>query len=253
MSTWVLLRGWAREARHWGDFPRFFAAAVAPEPVLALDLAGTGSHRGERSPLGVPGLVERCRKALAEGGVAPPYSLFGLSLGGMVAMDWAARHSPEVERCVLASTSARPFCAFHARLRWQRYPAILRALVARDAGRREQAILDLVSSNATRRAQALREWTRYAIEAPVSRVNALRQLVAAARYRAPSAPPPLPVLLLAGGGDRLVDPRCSENLARRWKVPLRMHPSAGHDLALDAHAWLAAEVRGWLDRSRSSR
>lgn len=252
MSTWVLLRGWAREARHWGGFPRALSQAVAPGPVLALDLPGMGTRRAETSPLAVPGIVERCRELLARRGSPPPYSLFGLSLGGMVAMDWAARHTQDIERCVLASTSARPFCAFHERLRWQRYPAILAVLLTREARRREQAILALIANDPERRTHALAEWTRYALEAPVSRGNALRQLVAAARYRAPGTAPPLPVLLLAGAGDRLVHPGCSENLARRWNVPLRVHPSAGHDVVLDAPAWVADEVGRWLGRSRSS-
>ena len=76
--------------------------------------------------------------------------------------------------------------------------------------------------------------------------NALRQLLAAARYSAPEAPPPVPVLLLASARDQLVSPNCSRTLARRWGVPLAMHPSAGHDLPLDDGPWVAAEIRRWL-------
>jgi pimeloyl-ACP methyl ester carboxylesterase len=82
------------------------------------------------------------------------------------------------------------------------------------------------------------------------RTNALRQLAAAARYRAPSHVPSVPVLLLAGARDRLVDPRCSEALARHWNAPIAVHPAAGHDLALDDGAWVAAQVKAWIERLR---
>jgi pimeloyl-ACP methyl ester carboxylesterase len=248
MSTWVLLRGWAREARHWGDFPALLQAAVPADAVLALDLPGAGELRSQPSPPAIARIVERCRDALEERAARPPYSLLGLSLGGMVAMEWAARHAREVERCVLLATSARPFCAFYSRLRWRALLPVLRILLTRDARARERAILALVSGNEQRRASALGAWTRYAEEAPIGLGNLLRQLVAAARYRAPRRRPGVPVLLLAGGGDRLVDPRCSENLARAWQAPLRTRAGAGHDVALDAGAWVADEVAGWLRR-----
>jgi pimeloyl-ACP methyl ester carboxylesterase len=82
----------------------------------------------------------------------------------------------------------------------------------------------------------------------VSRVNVIRQLAAAARYQAPAGAPLMPVLLLAGAGDRLVSPRCSEALARQWSAPLAVHPTAGHDLPLDDGAWVAGQVKGWIDR-----
>ena len=42
--------------------------------------------------------------------------------------------------------------------------------------------------------------------------------------------------------DRLVSPRCSQRLAAAWKVPLALHPSAGHDLPLDDPDWLLAQL-----------
>jgi pimeloyl-ACP methyl ester carboxylesterase len=82
----------------------------------------------------------------------------------------------------------------------------------------------------------------------VSRGNVLRQLVAAALYRAPDARPPVPILVLASRGDRLVDAACSVNLARRWNAPIALHPTAGHDLTFDEGPWVASQVQQWLRR-----
>jgi pimeloyl-ACP methyl ester carboxylesterase len=52
----------------------------------------------------------------------------------------------------------------------------------------------------------------------------------------------VPALVLVGDGDRLVSPGCSRALASHLGVELRVHPTAGHDLSLDAGPWFAAEV-----------
>lgn len=242
MSTWILLRGWTREARHWGDFPALLARALPASRVLALDLPGNGRLASMRAPASIGALVEELRRAAPP----PPAYLLGLSLGAMVSVEWARCHPAEVAGCVLINTSLRPFSAFYERLRPKTYPALLRlALFEADAQAREAAILALTSSGA-HAPELLAEWTRYAQEQSVSRGNVLRQLVAAARYRAPRSGLSVPILILASRRDALVDWRCSEALARRWQAPIRIHESAGHDLTLDDGAWVAARVAEWL-------
>jgi pimeloyl-ACP methyl ester carboxylesterase len=245
VSAWVFLRGWAREARHWGDFPAQFRALMPDAEIIALDLPGAGRFHEQHSALTVESMVEHAREWLHARSTQAPYRLLGLSLGGMVSLDWAARHSGEVAACVLLNTSLRPFSAFYERIRPRSYATLLRVLFERDPRARETAIFRLTSSGELR-SDIISAWTRYAEEQPMSRGNALRQLVAAARYRAPAAPPSVPVLVLASAGDRLVSPGCSRELARRWNLPLAVHRTAGHDLALDDGPWVAAEVKRWL-------
>ena len=89
-------------------------------------------------------------------------------------------------------------------------------------------------------------WVRLRRERPVTTANALRQLVAAARYRARPAAPTAPMLLLAGAADALVAAQCSHDLARQWRLASAQHPRAGHDLTLDAGAWVVDEIERWL-------
>jgi pimeloyl-ACP methyl ester carboxylesterase len=91
----------------------------------------------------------------------------------------------------------------------------------------------------------LRQWTDWRRAHPVSRANALRQLLAAMRYRAPRRVPPVPLLLLSGAADGLVHPACSAAVARAWRLPMAVHPDAGHDLPLDAPDWVVAQVVAW--------
>jgi pimeloyl-ACP methyl ester carboxylesterase len=251
MSTWVLLRGLTRESRHWGDFPGVLGEVLGVPRVLTFDLPGNGALNRSRSPTRIADMVEFLRAALRSAGAPPPVYLLGLSLGGMVAIDWAVRYATEVAGCVLIGTSLRAADPFYRRLRPGSYPAVLRLILGpRDPSRQERAILELTSRRGAAQAEVLRAWTDYARERPVSRGNALRQLWAAARYHAPASRPPCPVLLLAGGADRLVDPRCSQHLAQRWQADCALHPAAGHDLPLDDGRWVADQVRAWLGRGR---
>jgi pimeloyl-ACP methyl ester carboxylesterase len=91
----------------------------------------------------------------------------------------------------------------------------------------------------------LPEWQSWARECPVSRRNALRQLLAAARFSAADKPA-VPLLVLAGAADGMVSPRCSQRLAQAWGASFALHPTAGHDLPLDDADWVAREVAAWL-------
>jgi pimeloyl-ACP methyl ester carboxylesterase len=114
-----------------------------------------------------------------------------------------------------------------------------------NAADRERTILRLTSGQ-PERPEKQAEWAAYARQNPVSSRNALRQLLAAARYAAPSVKPTPPVLILCSTQDRLVNPRCSRLLATRWDAAFAEHPTAGHDLPLDDAAWVAGQVSGWL-------
>ncbi len=248
--TWVLLRGLTREAAHWGDFPARLRAQLPPGArVWTPDLPGCGRRHAERSPTRVAGMTDALRRQRDEAGGPGPTGrvhLLALSLGGMVALDWARRFPHEVAGAVLVNTSLAGVSPFHHRLRPANYPALAGLLAGRGGiDAREAVVLRLTSARPAAHAAALAHWVDAARAHPVRSANALRQLLAAVRERAPASPPPVPLLLLAGDGDRLVDPRCAGALARRWGVPCHRHPWAGHDLPLDDGDWVAAQAARW--------
>jgi len=245
VSTWILLRGLTRESRHWGRFPDTLRAACGDAAVHAIDLPGNGSLCRLASPWRVADMAQNCHVQLRARGIAPPYHVLAMSLGAMVAVEWARQYPEEIAGCVLINTSLRPFSPFHHRLRTRNYALLVRLLLGAEAAFRERVILRL-TSNRAENPEKVAEWADYARQNPVSAGNALRQLVAAARYTAPSAKPLAPVLILTSRNDRLVDSRCSHRLAERWGASFAEHPTAGHDLPLDDGPWVAAQVRRWL-------
>lgn len=250
MTTWVLLRGLVREQAHWDGFAERLAGVLgAGNRVLPLDLPGNGVFFRGTSPTRVAGMVAAARRDLADQGVTGPVRLVALSLGGMVAVEWLRRHPEQLLGAALINSSAAPFSPFWRRLRPANYGRIVcQGLLSRDRLARERMILDLTThhlSAAERDDIAERFRTVDALR-PVSAANTVRQLWAAARFRAPrTLPAGPPVLIVNGAGDRLVHPACSRALARAWHCPLAVHPDGGHDLSLDAPDWLAATLAAW--------
>lgn len=254
--TWILLRGLTREAGHWGDFLTKMNSAFGGERVIAIDLPGAGRLYAEKSPGSVAAIARHCRdqveRAFTIGQFpAPPYRLLGLSMGGMVAIEWARQVPGDIDTVVAINTSIGGYCPVTQRLRLPTLPTLLRLLVSSNAQQQEAAIFDLTACQRSHRDAVIATWVPLRVRHPVSRRNALRQLWAAASYR-PTHPPAGPRwLLLSSRGDRLVSSDCSRALARAWQYDWKEHPWAGHDLPLDDGDWVIDTIGRWLERNRA--
>lgn len=236
---WILLRGLAREQAHWGDFRQTLARTMPEERFHTVDLPGTGVRFRESCPWTISGIRQEVEKQVQH--IPRPYGLIALSLGGMVALDWAQQAAGgTIQRLVLINTS----CGFSTpwrRMKPSALPSVVRLLARRELFDRETGILSLTSSRPVPR-ETVKRWYSIQRQRPVTRMNALRQLTAAARFR-PRAKRPLPdALVLASMGDRIVDWRCSQVMADRWQWTLRVHPDAGHDLPLDEAQWVIEQI-----------
>jgi pimeloyl-ACP methyl ester carboxylesterase len=257
MSTWILLRGLTREARHWGFFPALFSReldsfAVAEERTTLLELPGNGRENALRAPLDVLEMMRFVRSGAAALGLPAPYRLLAMSLGGMVGTAWAQRYPEEIERLVLVNTSMQPFCRMTERLRPAAWPALAYLLGAwPNPETSERIIHDLTCNRSDTIIDDIAAWAEIRRTAPVSAANGLRQLWAAARFRADRQAPRCPVLLLSSKSDRLVDPACSARIAAQWEAggagaTHAMHPWAGHDLPHDDPEWVSKTICDWL-------
>ncbi|SAL69688.1 Putative aminoacrylate hydrolase RutD [Caballeronia terrestris] len=245
MSEWILLRGLTREARHWGAFPeRFRTDLNDASGVTLIDLPGIGAERALPDVASMATFVRGRANAM---GLAKPYRLLAMSLGAMAATEWATRHPEEIDRLVLINTSMRPFARSVERLRPAALPAFARIAAAWNRPQQCEAIIHRLTCNRRDTAAAdIAEWTAIRASSPVSAASALRQLWAAARFRAPNTPSRCPTLLLSSAADGLVDPVCSARIATRWGTAHAEHPWAGHDLPHDDPAWTCRQIGEWL-------
>jgi pimeloyl-ACP methyl ester carboxylesterase len=237
----LMLRGLAREKRHWGTFPRMFAERLGAQ-VHTLDLAGFGTESARLSPTSIQAITDDTRaRFLAERPPGDgPWMLLAISLGGMVALDWAARFPADFNRVVVINTSSALSSPFR-RFRPGNYPRIVRAITATDALDRERSILKITVNRTDLDREAIaREWAAWAQERRPQHASFARQLYAATRSKLPKKIE-IPVLVLASTADRLVSYRCSERIARALDAKLALHHAGGHDLSIDAPEWLCDE------------
>jgi len=246
---WIFLRGLTRETAHWGGFPVDFEQALPGSKVICLDLPGNGELHHMTSPMSIVTMVTYCRDELIRRGHPPPYFLLAMSLGAMVATEWSYRGTGEVKGCVLVNVSFGKFSPFYRRMRPRNYLPLLRlVLLSQNPADAERIILELTSNRAEQRAQIIDHWIQARIKHPVSRTNALRQVVAAFQYRVHSKAPDTDVLILSSKQDALVHVSCSLAISSKWKCPVQLHPMAGHDLVLDDPSWVIEKIQRWSGR-----
>ncbi len=251
-ARWIFIRGLVRESKHWEEFPNRFAETIPNNGIFLADLPGNGRHWQMKSPTDMTAMMDFVRRDTLDANkqAQGPCYLFAISLGAMVALEWLNHYPSDITGAVLVNTSLRGLNPIHQRLCWRRWPSLLSIARQKDVRLREQAILALTSrhsvdnSRVESRVNAFRQH-------PISRMNLIRQLWAAAKYKPPLDTPKTPLLMLNSLGDRLVDPACSQTIAEHWGLALSTHPWGGHDLPLDDPDWIIAEVLQWLTNQNS--
>ncbi len=243
-DRWIILRGLTREVGHWGGFATTLAAAIPDAEIVPLELPGVGTLRDRPWPGDIAAAMEDVRARAGRATSGGRTFVFGMSLGGMVTMEWAARHTGELAGIVVGASSARDLSRPWQRMKPAALPAVLGGRVRRDVGAREEAIVRVVTNRADRWPDVSMRWSEIARLRPIRGAVARGQLAAAMRWNAPRNLA-VPSLFLVGTTDRLVDASCSRALARRYAAPLVEHPTAGHDLSTDEPEWLAGEIARW--------
>jgi len=242
----VLLRGLVREQRHWGEFKQQLQRRYPERAVLSFDVPGNGQLYHLSSAWQIAKLRQSLRVQLRLCQVEiKQLDLLAISMGGMLALDWARAYPEEVRSLTLLNPSNAAFSPFYQRLNYRNYFKLLGCLFASTRASRERRIMQLSSSFPERHQTVLANWIGWAEQCPVSVANAFKQLVAAATFKLEQAPS-VPLLLLASRRDQLVSVRCSQAMAQAWGCGLKVHPRAGHDLALDAPNWTCQQIARWF-------
>lgn len=242
---WLLLRGLMRESRHWGDFPKILESKLqAKDPsatVETIDHPGFGTEFQRKSPTSISGIADDDRKRF-EPRYQEPAVLVAISLGGMVAMDWVSRYPQDFKFLFLVNSSARGASKITDRMQPKNWPYAFRMALMRNQARREEQILALTTrlSEDQLEIYARKNFELYQ-ERPYTTRNALRQMIGATGFLAPSRMP-IPGKIVVSETDDLVRSVCSYELAERFKYPVVSHPTANHDLSVDDPEWLATTI-----------
>ena len=247
---WLLLRGLIRESRHWLDFPEYFASHVTSADgtateVLTCDLPGFGTENDRAVPATVPEFVDDMRARLRL--LLRPGERIGLcavSLGGMVGLSWLSRFPDDFACAVIINSSLGDASPLWHRMQPRNWPNIFRAPFM-SAHKRERMLLGMTRHQGDLALDA-RRYSDIADRTPPKPAHAVAQLRAAIKMKSPNNVS-VPTWVLVSKADNLVSWKCSEAIAQRLSLPLKIHDgtgaeAAGHDLPLDQPGWVCDRV-----------
>lgn len=244
--NWLLLRGLMREADHWGDFPKDLEAQKGVDRVVCLDLPGVGT---ESSRLFIPSIkqaVEDLRsrfKILQQDKGDEEWGILGISLGGMIAMQWAHDYPHDFKKIVVMNSSSKESPVWK-RLTVPSIAVAFECFLEKDLVKREKKIIDMVSNLRKNDLKLIDSWIKIAQKNDFSKLTAANQITAASLFKLPKKIN-TPMLVLTSRADRMVSYECSKYISERFKAPIKIHPSAGHDIAIDDSKWVTEQIINW--------
>lgn len=242
-KTWIFLRGLTRGAFHWLGFEKKFQAHFKNTNTFTPDLAGNGSLHEEISNTDIDQAVHQVRNLIPESALKnKKVGLLTISMGGMIGTRWAEMFPDEVSHLVLINSSFASLSPFYRRLRVGNYPQLIKTLIQSDANQMENFILRTTSNFEENWRPHLNDIVQFHQRHPVTAANFFRQLKMAGQTDFQQKPT-ANTLILASENDRLVHFDCSQVIAKTWNVPIEIHPSAGHDLPLDAPDWIFEKLQ----------
>jgi pimeloyl-[acyl-carrier protein] methyl ester esterase len=231
-----LLRGLGRESAHWGNFLEKLKKHKYVNKVICLDLPGTGIYYQEQSPSTIHEIAQFCMQNIVETG--HDKIILAISLGGMVALELLNDQKNKFKKAYIINSSIANLSPFYHRLQLSALRQFYKMAISKNLKEKELECLKMVSRAEESWEQLSENFAQVAQERPVHILNIVKQLLAASRYKVKKDKPHTPIILINSMGDSMVNPDCSLKLAEHWNLPLYTHPSAGHDLPLDAPEWL---------------
>lgn len=237
----LLLRGLAREAAHWGSFVDRLKELPFVGSVECVDLPGAGKFNKLTSPLSIAENAEFVLSRLDE--EVEKRVIFSVSLGSMVAVEMLQKRPDLFEMAFVMNTSFANLSPLYHRLQLQAFKQFLRiGRAGDDLQKREYEVVKMVSNFSDRWLPVSQAWADIAEKRPMLFKNFARQLVAAATYKIAKERPEVPIVVLRSLKDKMVDPSCSEALASHWDLPMESHPRGGHDLCIDDPEWVIEKI-----------
>lgn len=239
-----LLRGLARESRHWGTFPSALMKTVSNCQIIPLEIPGSGTLCRTPSPKTIIEHVESVRNQYVEKvGSGGLNVVIGFSFGGMVAAQWLHSFPLDIQAGILINTSSKE----SPPLKRMKPGGALRlaSTLFATTPHAKEVILARLLCNLADTSNVADHWCEIRKSAPVSISSTCNQLIAAASFSLPQKLQQ-PILILGSKKDRLVEPTCSEDIAGRWCQKVVYHPEAGHDMTTDDPHWCADTIFTWL-------
>lgn len=236
----LLIMGLSFSLAMWAELRPFLAQHFR---IILFDNRCIGKSDTPWRPFSIGAMAEDAVAVLNAAGVAAAH-VFGISMGGMIAQELAARHPERVKKLILGCTHCAGGKSVLAKLDALRPLTV--PFLSRDA--RLRAIVPLIYDAHTPAGRIERD-LRLIRQNPAKIPGYLQQLAAIGRWRIEGRAGNLsgPVLVIHGEEDRLVPPENARILAGQIKgAKLVLIPRASHIFPTDQPERTREEVLGFL-------
>lgn len=245
-KTILLIRGLAREKRHWYGFDEQVQNTFPNDKVVCIDIPGAGKYNKINAPVSIPKIQNFIRKEFLKENSTEELHIVAISLGGMIALNWASSFPVEPQSLVLMNSSVASISPIHHRLKPAAIKLILKIVLQTNSYSRERKIADLVSNLTSQKKDEIAQvFSEYAMNTPITLENAMRQITAAIKFKPNFATIKCKGLILTSKNDNMVDNKCSYAIHKKLHWPLKTHPIAGHDLSLDDPDWVCHQLKNF--------
>lgn len=112
----VLLHGWTGASLLFKDFGPALAENYR---VVAPDLRGHGQSAKPKAEYTIQSFSDDTRALLQALGIQQEVVLFGQSMGGLIALDYAIRYAETLDKLIIANSSAKLLGSWRSWLEWQ--------------------------------------------------------------------------------------------------------------------------------------
>ena len=246
-----LIRGIGRESGHWG--PEFLNRIQQQNPsthIHFLDLPGSGIFHKQPALISIPKMAEFLEEnyGVQTQNTSGTHILLATSLAGNVALEWSRRYPNNFSGLVLVGTSLKKVCDKKDRVQPDAKKGFVDIFLSNDLRTRERKFLAINSNVHQENDSLLQAWMDIQYRHPVKRSALMKQTLAGMLYQPPQNAPMVPILIVGSEGDKIVKPECICAVQKHLGASLKMHPSSGHGVPIDAPIWLADKVSNWVSR-----
>ncbi len=212
--------------------------------VYNWDIPGNGRLHKEKSFTSIESNVEHLRKKFLESKLDKKKDLimFAVSLGGMIGTKWLESYPGDFSEVYLANTSFQGACGLFDRLIPKNIPGFVSTVFQSTDEKKEEIIYDIIINRQDKRETLIPYWSELRKKNPVSPFNTFRQIYAGMKFSISEKKPHSKIKILVSENDKMVSSKCSKEISRMWKVPISIHPTAGHDILNDDLEWVLEEV-----------
>jgi pimeloyl-ACP methyl ester carboxylesterase len=235
------IRGLTRESEHSETLFKFISDNCKFCNVVSFDIPGNGKFLNQESFTNLKQNTDFLRSFWSKNPKNKSIVL-GVSLGGMIVLDWLKRYPSDFDYFFVANSSLGETCSLFERIQPENYYNLLKVALPLSPKDKEEEIMNFTLNIANHKEQILKKWVTIREKRPVKIQNVLRQLWAAFNYELEGTVESEKLKILVSKNDKLVDWNCSKKIAYRFNSKIYMHETAGHDITTDDPLWVLNEI-----------